>query len=996
MQRTRIARGFWKRTGSTCLFLLLVLGIAASDLFLFAEALAAQQLSYDVVYVRQPRYGDQENTRWPEVFNPTLMEPGADLVLLRPNGQEEVLVSGNNGAVTDPYVSFDGKWVYFSYVPDARRESRSATGIPFSGANIFRVHVNTRALEQLTYGAFTPSTAAGDWDLSNPADPAPGLNGLGYGVLNLGPCPLPNGRVMFTSNRNGFVPTKNFSRPALQLFVMDEDGQNVEMVGPMNLGSALHPTVLRDGRVIFSSYESQGLRDDRQWGVWYIYPDGREWGPVVSGFKQTRAFHFMTQLSGGDIVVEDYYNLHNNGFGTLYRLPSNQPSSLAPFHSAFLEENPALVYSTDRTSRMSFTPKDMTVVTPFTHGADRAAPLGGNGGHVGKFTQPSGAPDANLLVVWSPGPAHDGNTPYYDSGLYLIPGGDTIWDPNELVLIKNDPSYNESWPRAVVPYSAIYGVEEPAPIEWLPNNGGAHPELPAGSAFGLVGTSSLYKRESFPGKGASNYSGLDKFNTTQNGHSSNWSWQGADAGLYDNSAIWAIRLLAMEPTSDRKKGPHAGQHFFNHANERLRIMGEIPVRKTDASGNEILDPEGNPDTSFLTKIPADTPYTFQTIDRNGMVLNMSQTWHQVRPGEIRSNCGGCHAHSQTPLAFEQTAAASGNYDVSDLSTITPLVTRTAAGEPGLELVQAGVVDVEFYRDIRPILQRSCVSCHTSSNPNPHGKLVLDDYSLYDRDLPGDYKRLADDTDAEWGHPPIIRRGKWRQTNASRYIRKFQSRRSLLIWKLFGERLDGWLNSDHPTETVPGVVESLPVGASANDADLDYTGEMMPPPDSGVPPLSEAEKLMFARWIDLGAPIDTATTTGAEGLGWFLDETRPTLTISSPSRDGQSDSYHDIRVGISDANSGIAPGTLSIKVNVPVAGRPPFTELVDLAFEQSAGVYVIQLSEPLPTLARLMVEVADGAGNITQIQRALGPVKVFSSGFESGGLSDWSGTGSTDF
>ena len=29
----------------------------------------------------------------------------------------------------------------------------------------------------------------------------------------------------------------------------------------------------------------------------------------------------MTQLGNGDLVVADYYNLNNNGFGALYRFP---------------------------------------------------------------------------------------------------------------------------------------------------------------------------------------------------------------------------------------------------------------------------------------------------------------------------------------------------------------------------------------------------------------------------------------------------------------------------------------------------------------------------------------------------------------------------------------------------------------------------------------------------------------------------------------------------
>ena len=89
----------------------------------------------------------------------------------------------------------------------------------------------------------------------------------------------------------------------------------------------------------------------------------------------------------------------------------------------------------------------------------------------------------------------------------------------------------------------------------------------------------------------------------------------------------------MEPTTDRNRGPKAGRLFYSHASERLRILGEIPVRKfDDGTASKPLDPDGNPDTSFLAKIPADVAFTFQTLDKDGMVLNMAQTWHQLRPG----------------------------------------------------------------------------------------------------------------------------------------------------------------------------------------------------------------------------------------------------------------------------------------------------------------------------------------------------------------------------
>src|SRR5205823_1186824 len=102
---------------------------------------------------------------------------------------------------------------------------------------------------------------------------------------------------------------------------MDDDGSNVELIGHLNIGSALHPVVLRDGRVMFSTLENQGRRDDLSWGLWSIHPDGTNWGPIISSFLTT-AFHFQTQLSDGDVVAAAYYGgVGTNGFGTYVKVP---------------------------------------------------------------------------------------------------------------------------------------------------------------------------------------------------------------------------------------------------------------------------------------------------------------------------------------------------------------------------------------------------------------------------------------------------------------------------------------------------------------------------------------------------------------------------------------------------------------------------------------------------------------------------------------------------
>ena len=67
-----------------------------------------------------------------------------------------------------------------------------------------------------------------------------------------------------------------------------------------------------------------------------------------------------------------------------------------------------------------------------------------------------------------------------------------------------------------------------------------------------------------------------------------------------------------------------------------------------------------------------------------MVLNSSQTWHQLRPGELRNDCGGCHAHSQNPTDFAKTVASHDYYKLWDLTKDTPLVTAKNKDESKIQ------------------------------------------------------------------------------------------------------------------------------------------------------------------------------------------------------------------------------------------------------------------------------------------------------------------------
>jgi hypothetical protein len=1016
---------------------------------------------YDIVYVRARRAGDKVHKRfYTDIAAPVTLEPGADLMLLRPDGSEELLVAGgDDGAVTDPYVSFDGEWVYYTFIHSLAGAGQFS--MPRKGADIYKIHLPTRRIVRLTNQKFTPNTGAANWS-SDYRTAENGKTHLDYGVLNFGACPLPGGRIVFTSNRDAFRPSKGYPQIALQLFVLDdrdesigddEDPQNLEKIGHLNIAGALHPVVMTDGRIMFSSLESQGIRSDILWGIWTIHPDGTNWQPLVSAFDPGGApngYHFQTQLSDGSPIIEGYYNQNNSGFGSFVKLsadqrypafgPANMASPKNPRWQFGVQEN-----GKPRWYRMPFMPLGSTVLTTFAHihdgPADISVPGDKDSPRLGKLTHPAGAPDNHLLCIYSPGPTNHQYTylPQLDGGIYLIKNGEPIREPGQMLLIKNDPNYNESWPRAVVPYKRIYGINEPATLPRLRNDGSFNPQpqarkhLPEGTPFGLVGTASFYKRESFPngdvpdgkvtarwpGKEKNDpWRGLDAFTSHGNGMPHNWHNQGAEAGLYTNDDIHAVRILAMEPTTDRHRGEKSGRLFYNHARERLRILGEIPLRKFDGD-KQPLDPDGNPDTSFLAKIPADTAFTFQTLDRNGMVLNMAQTWHQLRPGEIRTDCGGCHAHSQEPTPFEKTLAARDDYAVWDLVNTTPLIaskervalTSSSSVESdspkkwdadestGLRTVNNGVVNIEYQRDIKPIFSKSCIACHTAKEGRePAGNLNLDaddePVNVENKGrFPGTYTRLAADERGRFGHKPVGY-DSWGYPQASRYIRMFQSRRSLLVWKIYGQRLDGFTGDDHPSEFPPGSGELLqagkPVDKERNRSrlDVDFIGSQMPPreavagtykDESGrsikVEPLTDEDRRTLVRWIDLGCPIDLdydASQPDRRGFGWMCDDNRPVITIASPQPGDRR--VERIIIGVHDYYSGLDMDSLRVEANFPIDGVPAGENLFEkLDFKQtSQGVWKSALKEPLERTAPLdlMVSVKDQQGNRSLVRRSI--------------------------
>jgi hypothetical protein len=213
---------------------------------------------------------------------------------------------------------------------------------------------------------------------------------------------------------------------------------------------------------------------------------------------------------------------------------------------------------------------------------------------------------------------------------------------------------------------------------------------------------------------------------------------------------------------------------------------------------------------------------------------------------------------------------------------------------------------------------------------------------------------------------------------------FQSRRSLLVWKVHGKRLDGWSNDDFPTETTPGDPRTLalkgePVpntAANRNRADLDYIGTAMPPPEAvkagKVAPLTDEDRLTLVRWIDLGCPIDLdydPKNPDERGFGWMLDDQRPTLALAEP-RAGANEALSRVLVGMHDYGTGLDPANFTAVADFPLDGVPAGENLARKFRAVSPGVWELKLSQPVTQLAKgkLAVSVKDRQGNLSRIER----------------------------
>ena len=136
--------------------------------------------------------------------------------------------------------------------------------------------------------------------------------------------------------------------------------------------------------------------------------------------------------------------------------------------------------------------------------------------------------------------------------------------------------------------------------------------------------------------------------------------------------------------------------------------GGAMVSTPVAIGNGTWDPKAilgdvavNEDGSVFFKVPARTPVYFQLLDAKGRMVQSMRSWSTLQPGE-NASCTGCHEpkNSSPPVSGYQTKAFQ-------------------SGAQALKPFYGPERGFSYIREIQPILDAHCASCHDGKKDVPY-------------------------------------------------------------------------------------------------------------------------------------------------------------------------------------------------------------------------------------------------------------------------------------
>jgi len=151
----------------------------------------------------------------------------------------------DSGSFLSPELSYDGKTILFAY--SECKAKKTYTWAPEFSYHIFKVNADGTNLVQLTDG---------------PAD-------------DFDPCFLPNGRIVFISERRGGYLRCGRHCPVYTMFSMAPDGSDIICIS-FHETHEWHPSVNNEGMIVYTRWDYVDRDTNIAHHIWLCYPDGRD------------------------------------------------------------------------------------------------------------------------------------------------------------------------------------------------------------------------------------------------------------------------------------------------------------------------------------------------------------------------------------------------------------------------------------------------------------------------------------------------------------------------------------------------------------------------------------------------------------------------------------------------------------------------------------------------------------------------------------------------
>ncbi|MCB9057440.1 MAG: hypothetical protein H6627_02680 [Calditrichae bacterium] len=558
------------------------------------------------------------------------------------------------------------------------------------------------------------------------------------------------------------------------LYEMNIDGSDLVQLTDQEVGHDMDPIYLPNGQIMFTSTRSQIVdeyerRESPLLHVADRLPDGRLTNIRQISFNQSHDTNPMVHSSGkifysrwehlGDPNKFSIFVVNPDGtrpfilYGNHFPQQSGSRVYLDPRElgdggivCTLMERNSPFEGGAIAIKDISRGDDELKIITP------KSVPFNNtreNSTALYRSPHPIYDPNASadrrekIIVSISPIAVKDNADDEVDYGIYVMDK-----DGNNVRLVYNDPMFNEIdavpvLPRKDLPAGIPQVIESEQHVQSAIQNGDKTGIFFDGNVYDRAGDDRQMRPDA-------NY--LNK-----------------DGSVGQARYVRVLAAVAL-PRNNSRRGGEIG----NTNLEKQRIVGYGPIRD---------------DGSFSIEVPANLSVHLQTVDENGLMLVTQRSWTYVMPGERRL-CTGCHdSHDRDKIINDIKVQ-------SDLQVLNTASSRFyKSGFQNAENVLAHSAarsdTVDFYNRISPgrtntiqaILDKRCVSCHTTANPGGGLRLEM---TAADRTVEGDNGNGATSV-----YEILTDEGSYQTADNEQldYVTDDGARHSPLIWVMFNRQLN---------------------------------------------------------------------------------------------------------------------------------------------------------------------------------------------------------------